>query len=195
MHEIGHNLFLNHAGIRGDRGYGDYSGTMGFCCDTRCYSTPHSYQLGWAGPVATLHAGNFKPGRWAAYSLPASITAAKHFLRVKGDWNNVGGSNHIFVSYRFVFLCCFFVFFVWFVCGDDSLFKKIKHRARAQPKKPPENGSGTTTACASPRALATASSSTACPPATRSRTAALRRASRRARPLSTTAWALDCAST
>ena len=52
-HELGHNLFLDHAGSGADE-YGDFSSAMGYCCDDRCYNTPQLYQLGWSKPVADL---------------------------------------------------------------------------------------------------------------------------------------------
>ncbi len=100
FHELGHNLFLNHAGTQGDGGYSDLSDAMGECCNVRCFSTPHLHQLGWAEPVATLHAQNLPAGVWQHFSLPASITASKHFLQIRPDWNhNVTGFN-IFVAFR-----------------------------------------------------------------------------------------------
>lgn len=69
MHELGHNLYLNHAGsyqyqdgVSQYVEYKDDSGTMGHCCDTRCYNAPHSFQLGWSKPLGVLHKGNFPTG-------------------------------------------------------------------------------------------------------------------------------------
>ena len=46
LHEISHNLFCNHAGKWGSRGYEDMSGAMGYCCDLRCHNAPHALQVG-----------------------------------------------------------------------------------------------------------------------------------------------------
>jgi len=51
MHEVGHNLFLQHSG-KGDDVYGDESGRMGYSYggdDTpiQCFNAAKSYQLGW----------------------------------------------------------------------------------------------------------------------------------------------------
>lgn len=46
FHEIGHNLYMNHAGKWGNKGYDDMSGAMGYCCDLRCHNAPHSHQVG-----------------------------------------------------------------------------------------------------------------------------------------------------
>lgn len=51
IHEIGHNLGLNHAGYNGDS-YGDWSSAMGYCCQNRCYSAPHIDDLKWKLPKA-----------------------------------------------------------------------------------------------------------------------------------------------
>lgn len=39
FHEISHNLYLNHAGKWGNKGYDDMSGAMGYCCDLRCVAS------------------------------------------------------------------------------------------------------------------------------------------------------------
>ncbi len=53
VHELGHNLGLNHAKSRdfavpggADIPYGDASDAMGSCCDVRCFNAPHLEQLG-----------------------------------------------------------------------------------------------------------------------------------------------------
>jgi hypothetical protein len=45
FHEISHNLYCNHAGKWGNKGYEDMSGAMGYCCDIRCHNAPHSFQV------------------------------------------------------------------------------------------------------------------------------------------------------
>lgn len=44
VHELGHNLGLNHASYKGDE-YGDFSDVMGYCCINRCFNAPHSNML------------------------------------------------------------------------------------------------------------------------------------------------------
>lgn len=100
LHELGHNLYLNHAGVNGDNGYGDYSAAMGFCCDLRCYNTPHSYQLGWVSPLDTLSVGSFGAGRWQRYTVPAHVTSPKNFIRINPDWVDSAAAYHMFISYR-----------------------------------------------------------------------------------------------
>jgi hypothetical protein len=53
-HELGHNLFLDHASTGADE-YGDMTSAMGYCCADRCYNAPQMYQLGWTKPVADLN--------------------------------------------------------------------------------------------------------------------------------------------
>eukprot|EP00882_Tetradesmus_deserticola_P029122 GHRQ01032545.1.p3 GENE.GHRQ01032545.1~~GHRQ01032545.1.p3 ORF type:complete len:126 (+),score=39.24 GHRQ01032545.1:369-746(+) len=70
MHELGHNLYLNHAGsfqpVAGGGSqfvaYKDDSGAMGHCCSTRCFNAPHSHQLGWSTAIDTLNKDNFAAG-------------------------------------------------------------------------------------------------------------------------------------
>jgi len=100
FHELGHNMFLNHAGQSGDNGYKDLSGAMGYCCRLRCYNTPHAYQLGWAGPLGTLYKDNLPAGTWRKYTLPPAIESSRNFLLVKPNWNADAASYSLFVSYR-----------------------------------------------------------------------------------------------
>ena len=46
VHELGHNLGLNHAGYNGDP-YGDWSDAMGYCCQSRCFNAAHMDDLNW----------------------------------------------------------------------------------------------------------------------------------------------------
>lgn len=50
FHELGHNLGLNHASYLGDQ-YGDFTDTMGYCCNIRCLSAPNTYRLKWSVPM------------------------------------------------------------------------------------------------------------------------------------------------
>lgn len=49
FHELGHNLGLNHASHLGDQ-YGDFTDTMGYCCNIRCLSAPNTFRLKWSAP-------------------------------------------------------------------------------------------------------------------------------------------------
>ncbi|GBF95823.1 hypothetical protein Rsub_08259 [Raphidocelis subcapitata] len=100
FHEISHNFFLNHAGRWGNNGYDDMSGAMGYCCDVRCHNAPHSHQLGWAGPIRTLHSDNWPAGQWNQYALPAAAREPRNFVRVWPDWSKRGAKNKLYVQYR-----------------------------------------------------------------------------------------------
>lgn len=52
FHELGHNLGLNHASHLGDQ-YGDFTDTMGYCCNIRCLSAPNTFRLKWSTPLFT----------------------------------------------------------------------------------------------------------------------------------------------
>jgi hypothetical protein len=104
-HELGHNLYLNHAGSRGDGGYGDFSATMGYCCDVRCFNPPHAWQMGWATAVAPAYSAATLPaGAWERRVLPAAITTSRNYLRLRPDWSSSapGGGRqlNIYLSYR-----------------------------------------------------------------------------------------------
>ncbi|GIL56995.1 hypothetical protein Vafri_12260 [Volvox africanus] len=91
LHEIGHNYNLMHAATmeRGDPescSHCDWSSAMGYCCDTRCLSAPHNYQMGWAKPIATVNAAKLSPGNTLAFELPSQILTDANYLRVTTDW-------------------------------------------------------------------------------------------------------------
>ncbi len=98
VHELGHNLGLEHSGLSGGSDYGDLSGTMGFCCDLRCYNSPHLHQLGWAAPLALINGSVLHEGEWAMYGLPPAAATATHFVHVTADWSSVEAD--LFLSYR-----------------------------------------------------------------------------------------------
>lgn len=52
MHELGHNLGLQHAGSAiSYNDVGDLTDVVGECCNIRCYNAIHSEQLGWSSPI------------------------------------------------------------------------------------------------------------------------------------------------
>ena len=57
FHELGHNLGLNHASLH-DKEYADLSDAMGYCCNLRCFSAPHSHMLSWSFPTLILDASD-----------------------------------------------------------------------------------------------------------------------------------------
>lgn len=66
----------------------------------RCHNAPHSHQLGWAGPIKTLHKDNWPAGQWNTFMLPAAVTNPKNFIRIWPDWSPKGAKSKIYVQYR-----------------------------------------------------------------------------------------------
>lgn len=69
MHEVGHNLWLQH-GFKNGQEYNDDSAVMAYCCDTRCHNAAHMWQAsscrergGAQGARCCLPAG--PQGAWA----------------------------------------------------------------------------------------------------------------------------------
>ncbi|KIY91517.1 hypothetical protein MNEG_16447 [Monoraphidium neglectum] len=100
FHELGHNLFLNHAGKWGNDGYDDMSGAMGYCCDIRCHNAPHAHQVGWAAPIATLTSDTLPAGTWKSFELPAAALDPKNFVRIWPDWDKKGAKSKIYLQYN-----------------------------------------------------------------------------------------------
>ncbi|KAF8055403.1 Abcb6 [Scenedesmus sp. PABB004] len=112
LHELGHNLYLNHAGsFQAPPGggapayvaYKDDSGAMGHCCSTRCFNAPHSFQLGWSRPIDVLTKDSLPPGEWRSFTLPPRAgpgAAAANLLRVRGDWAGEASGHNLFLEYR-----------------------------------------------------------------------------------------------
>jgi hypothetical protein len=88
VHELGHNLGLNHAGYNGDA-YGDWSDAMGYCCQSRCFNAAHMDDLKWRAAKAVYDTG----------SLGVPVTA-----ELKGnDYVKVTAENYqmeYFIQYR-----------------------------------------------------------------------------------------------
>ncbi|KXZ53822.1 hypothetical protein GPECTOR_6g740 [Gonium pectorale] len=93
LHEMGHNYNLMHAatlenGSPDSCSHCDWSSAMGFCCDTRCMSAPHSWQMGWAKPAAVVSVKQLTRGNTLAYELPSAIMSDAHYLQVTTNWLN-----------------------------------------------------------------------------------------------------------
>ncbi|KXZ50912.1 hypothetical protein GPECTOR_14g159 [Gonium pectorale] len=91
---------------------------MGSCCAARCFNAPHTWQLGWDAPLATLSETTLRPGRTVAYSLkappvapatlrrPTPSSSSGSFLRINaGDWAgefdpDIGGLATIWIAFR-----------------------------------------------------------------------------------------------
>lgn len=71
VHELGHNLGLNHANTPGLE-YGDVSDAMGLCCNVRCFSAAQHDQLGWSRPLHEMAVASLPQHQWQSVSLPAA---------------------------------------------------------------------------------------------------------------------------
>ncbi len=82
-HELGHNLFMAHAGSFNAAGvydeYADSSGVMGYCCDNRCPNAPHAWQLGWIS-VQQLDGTSLKAGQTATATLSSQALSDRSGL-------------------------------------------------------------------------------------------------------------------
>lgn len=100
-HELGHNLFLAHAGTWKPDGsfdeYGDQTGAMGYCCEPRCFNTPQSWQMGWLS-VQHFDASNLRAGQTVETTLASQATSVLSGVRIKPTW--LSGGEPIFMSLR-----------------------------------------------------------------------------------------------
>ncbi|EFJ50649.1 hypothetical protein VOLCADRAFT_103856 [Volvox carteri f. nagariensis] len=105
LHELGHNYNLMHAATleSGDPescSHCDWSSAMGYCCDTRCLSAPHNFQLGWAKPASTVNSSKLVAGNTLAFELPSQILSDANYLKVTTDWLcNTSVSESVVLSY------------------------------------------------------------------------------------------------
>ncbi|KAL4421679.1 hypothetical protein ABPG77_001220 [Micractinium sp. CCAP 211/92] len=99
VHELGHNLYLAHAGAMTSAGvydeYADMSGTMGYCCADRCPNTPHAWQLGWI-TAQQINGSAIKPGQTLTFNINSQAVSRQTGLRITG----LDGSDPLFVGYR-----------------------------------------------------------------------------------------------
>ncbi len=104
VHELGHNLGLNHAKSRdfttpggADVEYGDASDAMGYCCEDRCFNAPHLEQLKTGSELASVRLDQVpaaSTSEGVTYSLPSASASRRHYVRVKTP------TQDIYVQYR-----------------------------------------------------------------------------------------------
>lgn len=111
VHEMGHNLFMLHAGSYLDDGqydeYADDSCAMGYCCNNRCFNTPHMWQQGWLAAAEYDHT-SLGVGQTITLSLAAqgsSDDSHPRAVRVVPSWvpaptNGSTAVDPLFVGYR-----------------------------------------------------------------------------------------------
>jgi hypothetical protein len=93
MHELGHNLGLNHANTPAVE-YGDSSDAMGLCCEVRCFSAAQTDWLGWSTPSTDLALSALPANQWKAVDLPAPSVSAPSYLKI------VAGGETVYAQLR-----------------------------------------------------------------------------------------------
>lgn len=69
---------------------------MGSCCFTRCFNTPHAFQLGW---ISAQQLTALAPGQSISLQLPSqSASSAGSALRVVPTW--APGVQELWLGYR-----------------------------------------------------------------------------------------------
>ncbi|KAL4857219.1 hypothetical protein ACK3TF_002516 [Chlorella vulgaris] len=100
-HELGHNLYLAHAGALNSAGvydeYADSSGIMGYCCYDRCPNTPHAWQLGWLS-VQQLDGTTVQAGQTVRATLASQSVSLNSGMRIVPTWTT--GQDPLFIGYR-----------------------------------------------------------------------------------------------
>ena len=107
-HELGHNLFMGHAGAATPAGafdeYGDSTCFMGHCCEQRCPNTAHAWQMGWVS-LQQLDGSSLKAGQTVTAVIAAQASLTKDTaasrsagLRISPGW--AAGVQPIYVGYR-----------------------------------------------------------------------------------------------
>ncbi|KAL4430187.1 hypothetical protein ABPG77_004969 [Micractinium sp. CCAP 211/92] len=88
VHELGHTLSLDHAGMMQEGAFNEYadlSCSMGFCCTQRCFNTPHAWQLGWIS-LQQFDNDSLALGQTVTASLASQSRAARSGVRIVPTW-------------------------------------------------------------------------------------------------------------
>mmetsp|Transcript_35080 Transcript_35080/g.78080 ORF Transcript_35080/g.78080 Transcript_35080/m.78080 type:complete len:639 (+) Transcript_35080:103-2019(+) len=96
MHELGHNLGLQHSSYNGNE-YADPTCIMGGAGGLRCFNAPQTWALGWSSPIADIDATNSIAGVWQKFVLPAQASSPVSFVRLLPGASKAGT---YFIAYR-----------------------------------------------------------------------------------------------
>ncbi|KAL4419547.1 hypothetical protein ABPG77_006878 [Micractinium sp. CCAP 211/92] len=103
LHELGHNLFLEHANTYGPNhsidSYADLSCIMGQCCAARCMNAPHAWQLGWIAPQQ-LDGNTLPVGQARTASFASQTRTAASGVRINTTSWAGNASDPLYLSLR-----------------------------------------------------------------------------------------------
>ncbi|GLI69554.1 hypothetical protein VaNZ11_014103, partial [Volvox africanus] len=94
MHEMGHNMGLQHSGRAGYMSeYADKSCTMG--SGRTCFNAPNLWRLNWAAPLpgGDLNHTTLEAGQWKKFTIPNQSTAPQSFVRINPSWALITGKE------------------------------------------------------------------------------------------------------
>lgn len=69
-----------------DTEYGDWSCSMGYCCATRGYNTPHIIQAGWATPALLSSAQLTPAGTTVTVNIANQLAGPNTGVKITTDW-------------------------------------------------------------------------------------------------------------
>lgn len=72
---------------------------MGFCCEPRCFSTPHSWQMGWVA-VQQLDGASLAPGATYRTWVASQSAAPQSGLRILPTWAPAADAIFLGVRHR-----------------------------------------------------------------------------------------------
>ncbi|GIL48039.1 hypothetical protein Vafri_4755, partial [Volvox africanus] len=96
MHEMGHNMGLQHSGRAGYMSeYADKSCTMG--SGRTCFNAPNLWRLKWASPLpgGDLNGTTLEVGQWKKFTIPNQSTAPQSFVRINPSWTLITGKESL----------------------------------------------------------------------------------------------------
>ncbi|GIL96737.1 hypothetical protein Vretimale_2544 [Volvox reticuliferus] len=95
MHEMGHNMGLQHSGRAGvTYEYGDASCTMGQ--GKTCYNAPNMWRLGWVSPLpgGDLNGATLEVGRPKRFVITGQSRSQQSIVRINPTWTLTGNERN-----------------------------------------------------------------------------------------------------